>query len=179
MRWLSLWFVIAVGCIKPRPVPQAPSPTPVAVATVLESTEAPGLQPVPDAVSERLARELSSRGLVPQPSVDTQPLDTRHSTHSRMTWLAQTASGAGLLLLVETEARFSVQVNGRYRWNVDATITLAPPHEEAEGLTASLSVPVALVYSHQTQADALTEAAPLIARRLGVLLDDWIANSPP
>jgi len=36
MRALSLLFALAVGCVKPAPPPQAASPAPTAVATVVE-----------------------------------------------------------------------------------------------------------------------------------------------
>ena len=40
-------------------------------------------------------------------------------------------------------------------------------------------VPVALVYAHQGEDEALTEAAPLVARRVGALLDEWITSDDP
>ena len=59
----------------------------------------------PPEVTERLAEELTARNLVP-------------------------TEGAKVQLMVDTEARFSVQVNGRYRWNVNADVSLVPGEAE-------------------------------------------------
>ena len=171
---IVLLFLALAGCIKTAAVQQAAQPAPVALTTVLESTESPGLQSIPDGVSSRLSEQVRARGLVPQ-SVD-GATTTGNSTDTRLTWLAESASGAQVLMLIETEARFSVQVNGRYRWNVDATLTLAHADGSADPQTSTVSAPVALVYAHQDEEDALLEASPLIARRLGIMLDAWIAS---
>ena len=176
MARLSLLLLLA-GCLKNPAVTQAPSPMPVAVATVLESTEAAGVQAVPDEVTDRLIGELERRNLVPQ-SLDGTAVGAGSSTDHRIAWMTESASGAKAVLLVETEARFSTQVNGRYRWNVTGTISLVPTGPE-EPLTADLNIPVALVYSHQDEADALIEASPLVARRVGSLLEGWLASDTP
>lgn len=172
--WLPL--LMLVGCIKNPALTQAPSPMPVAVSTVLESTEVAGVHEVPEAVTNRLTEELTKRNLVPQ-SVDGTGAPGGGTDH-RLTWLAESESGAKAVLLVEATARFSTQVNGRYRWNVTGTISLVPTGPE-EPMSADLNIPVALVYAHQDHADALTEASPLVARRVGSLLEGWLSSDAP
>ena len=99
----------------------------------------------------------------------------RHGTLDRRVALLAD-DGAEVLLLVETRARFSVQVNGRYRWNVEADLSLVTDGNTGTASTRSVRVPVALIYSHQGASDALVDAAPLIARQLAGLVDEWIAD---
>ena len=153
MRALFLATLLLAGCIKPTPVQQALRPEPVLVGTTLTSSEQSGTLEVPSQVQERLTEELKMRGLV--------PVLTGDSEHQ---------------LTIDVSARFSTQVNGRYRWNVLTQMTLVPGSEPSAARTTELNTAVALVYSHQGEQEALTEAAPLIARQLGALLDAWIAD---
>jgi hypothetical protein len=77
-------------------------------------------------------------------------------------------------LSVESSARFSSQINGRYRWTVAVTATLTPTGEPP--LIRTFTVPVHLVYYHDKEREALAEAAPLIARQVGDLLDAWVRS---
>ena len=154
MRALLIGLVWLAGCIKAPAVQQSLRPVPVAMTATLVSSEQPGDLAVPPQVQERLTDEVTRRGLVAVgPSGD-----------------------PAQLLQMEISARFSTQVNGRYRWNVDAALSLTDAEDPAVVRTTSASVPVALVYSHQDATDALEEAAPLIARQLGAMLDAWIAD---
>lgn len=173
-----LWLPLLVGCVKNTQVEQAAQPTPVALATVLESTESAGLQPIPEAVDDRFSEELSRRNLVPSVLDSTEGLQGVGTTEARVAWLAESVDGARAVLLVETEARFSTQVNGRYRWNITGNISLVPQGPE-QPLSSELSIPIALVYDHQGEEDALAEAAPLVARRVGALLDAWLSEDAP
>ena len=49
----------------------------------------------------------------------------KRTTALRLAVLASANEEAELLLLVETRTRFYSQLNGRYRWTVDAKISLA------------------------------------------------------
>jgi len=147
MRWLPLLLML-VACLKPS-VLQAPQPTPVEWVALLDQGTP---EPAPVALQEKLEVEISKRGLVPQ----------------------EVAAPTGDLpsLVVESSARFSSQINGRYRWTVAVTATITPT--EGPPSTRSFTVPVHLVYYHDKEVEALSEAAPLIARQVGDLLDAWI-----
>lgn len=177
MRWFLLASLALGGCMKPTAVPQASEPAAVTVAALLETDEAPGAAEVPDALSQRLAEVLSERNLQPRvasldPHLD--ELGKHGALERRVALLAE--DGTEVLLLVETRARFSVQVNGRYRWNVEADLSLVTDGNTGTANTRAVRVPVALIYSHQDASDALVDAAPLIARQLAGLVDEWIAN---
>jgi len=163
MRWIPLLLVVA--CLKST-VAQAPRPIPMDVIATLNLEHA---EPAPSAVAERLAAEIARRGLVPT-AVDGDPSDPGPDGAPDE---GTDANSGRASLRVESTARFSSQINGRYRWTVSVTATVAP----VEGLPTarSFTVPVHLVYYHDKETEALVEAAPLIARQVGELLDDWIS----
>jgi hypothetical protein len=150
MRWIPL-LLLLLGCLKPTLV-QAPTPLPVAVWTV-QNQGVP--EPAPTPLSQQIFAEVERRGL--RAEEGTLP-----------------ATDAQASLTVESTARFSSQINGRYRWTVAVTATLAPP--DGSPMTRSFTVPVHLVYYHDKEAEALVEATPLIARQVGDLLDTWIRS---
>lgn len=160
------------ACLKPSAPLRAGTETPVRVAVILESYDEPAVGPAPDAVRERVAETLTERNIGPVP-ID--PSATASFAQVRSTEARRTALGTdqGPVLLLECAPRFSAQVNGRYRWTVDVRATIGPDHADARQFT----VPVHLLYAHEQEEEALVEAAPLIARELGRLLDDWLAVS--
>jgi len=142
--------VFLTACLKAN-LAQAPSPIPVEVVAILDQGE-PAV--APPALADRLADELTKRNLVPE----------------KIEGLA--VSGSKAFLIVESSARFSSQINGRYRWTVSVNAIVSPA--EGEASTKDFTVPVHLVHYHDKEAEALAEAAPLISRQVGQLLDDWI-----
>lgn len=161
-----------VACLKPSPPIGAASRTPVRVAVVLESYDSPTVEPAPPAVLARLADTFAERNLDPV-AVDptaTAAFGQARSTEARRALLE---TDAAPVLLLECAPRFSAQVNGRYRWTVEVAATIGPAHADLRQFT----VPVHLMYAHEQEEEALTEAAPLVARELGRLLDDWLQVS--
>ncbi len=170
MRWWWLALALGAGCVKRPEVPRAPEPVAVALSASLVPADASEPVPVPEPVLRRIREELARRNLVA--TVVDAPADL--SAGDRAAWVAERADGARAVVVVDARARFSVQVNGRYRWNVTGTVVLAPDGEAPR--TAELSIPVALIYAHQDEDDALAEAAPLVARKVGVLVDRWLRS---
>lgn len=179
--------VVFAACLKAGPVVPSPERQVVAVGTVLASTESDALTSGPSVVVDRLLTEVSRRNLNPI-RVDQAALLTSYASHrqprQRTAILAEAAikadsanktsatQGASLILLIDTEARFDVQVNGRYRWTVDVDLALGGASLPEAALTDHFTVPVHLVYQHEGADRAMEDAAPMIARRLGLLLDD-------
>lgn len=178
-RWLLLGVAATTsGCIKKAPLPQDAGTT-VLVATVLGSTEDDSVGPLPAAAVERLLEELSARNLTPRPAPDVLygAFDKVRATSARFEALeAHAADGEGVLL-VECDARFSTQVNGRFRWNVEGQATIAVKGANEDGiLVEPFDVPVHLVYYHQRETEAAADAAPVVARQLGRLLDGFVES---
>jgi hypothetical protein len=79
-----------------------------------------------------------------------------------------------LVLLVETEARWYSQIAGRFRWTVSVDLSLGEVGAPEESVHQHFEVPVALLFDHQREADAINEATSVIQRRLGELMDLWL-----
>lgn len=167
------------ACIKRAPVVKAAEPTPVVLATALSNVEERGVVAAPDEVVTALTDELRTRDLLVEPLAAGTYIEafgqTRNSGHRFALVGAQ--SGGEAVLLVESEARFSSQINGRYRWTVAVTATMGTAGSELAPLEDSFDVPVHLVRYNEREAEALIEAAPVIARRVGQLASDWITAS--
>jgi hypothetical protein len=156
------------ACLRPVPVAQAPERTEVELAAVLDSFDDSTVAAPPEALSEVLSPELERRNLVPvsaDPALITSFAQIRATDARRAALSKETAP----VLLVECAPRFSAQVNGRYRWSVEVDLSLG------ELPTRSFVVPVHLLYAHEDEDEAAAEAAPMVARELGRLLDDWLA----
>lgn len=163
---LSLW-----ACIPQKPPRAAPDGTQLQLVTVLDSFDAPEVVPIPEKAAEPLQHELERRNLsvVPADAALVASFSERRTTEARRAALADSATPT---LLVECAPRFSAQVNGRYRWSVEVELSLA------ELPTRSLTVPVHLLYAHEDEDEAAAEAAPVVARQVGRLLDDWLVSGP-
>jgi hypothetical protein len=166
--WLLVLSLVLSGCLKSTPPVAAPTAVPVRVAVVLESFDDTDIEGAPASVVEQITAELHKRNLVPQVVPVDPSFATVRSTEGRLDRL----EGDGVGLLVECAPRFSAQVNGRYRWSVQVEATL--DDGRADEVRRSFKVPVHLIYDHQEEAAALAEAAPIVARQVGLLLDEWI-----
>lgn len=160
------------ACLKPAAPARARTETPVRVAVILESYDEATVALAPEVVQKRVAETLTERNIGPVPidASATASFARVRSTEARRTALG---TDAGPVLLLECAPRFSAQVNGRYRWTIDVQATIGPEHADARRFT----VPVHLLYAHEQEEEALVEAAPLLAREVGRLLDDWLAVS--
>ncbi len=158
--------VLLAGCPPKHGVVTATTPESVRVASVLESATE-GEVESDDTALDALVRELEKRNLTPVVDAVSGPQRTR------LELLAEGAE-AGMVLLVESTTRFSSQMNGRYRWTVDVRARLADPENLAQPLEATFSVPVHLLFAHESDNDALIAATPTISNRVGNLLDEWL-----
>ena len=64
----------------------------------------------------------------------------------------------GLLVLVDLTPSFYSQLNGRYRWSVEAKVVLVPLDRPTMGVESAFQVPVFLPYAHLKEAAALEAA---------------------
>lgn len=157
---------------------KAAKPTPTALAGVLRKLESGEFVGLPETLTADLGAVLSARNLVQQaPVADAlAAFGARRATPQRLEWLAEQSPGAELLVLVETEVAFYSQLNGRFRWTVNVVATACPPTELATAVSSSFSVPVFLQFHHEREVEALTEAASVVSRQVGFLLDEVLAG---
>lgn len=169
---------LAVACMpKPQPV-QARAPLAVAVAAVRDRVDATGVDALEEASEAPLLAALGARNL--RPKSFSRPMAesyrNRRTTAHRLTALAEAAPEAELVALVETQVRFYSQLSGRYRWTVDARLTLTRRDAKDEATTVEIDVPVFLDFDHERENEALAVAAPRIAQELGALADDFLGG---
>ena len=177
---LTSLVLLLSGCMHRAEVVKAPSPTPVAVALVQDNLDSRDVSPVPEPLSAALLAQLSARNLRPTLVPTTALADAfarQRTSGGRLALLADRADGAPLLLLVEAEARYISQLNGRMRWVVDVHLSLT--EGDAVPVESTFSVPVFLLFLHQGADDALLDATPIIERNLGHLLDGYLSSLQP
>jgi hypothetical protein len=80
-----------------------------------------------------------------------------------------------MLVMMETEAVFYAQIEGRNRWTVRVRLTITPQDDLRQALVEEFDVPVFLQFLHEKEERAVEEAGPLIARRLAAALDEVVA----
>lgn len=174
----ALILAALLACIPKTGPVQAPTPMDVAFVGALEPLDDPTVQALPDSVQERLVEQLQARNLRPV-AVDASTWEGAF-TKGRTTRfrVAHVALGtqAPLVLVVETFARYGSQLNGRYRWTVQVTASLAPADKPEDAVTSEFSVPVFLQYHHEQEAAAVDAAAPVIERQVGHLLDQVLGG---
>ena len=160
-----------MGCAAKNAVIKAPERMAVSLAAARNNLDDRQVLSVPDPLLARIADQLTQRNLTPQ-VVPVADLSEQRLTSRRLSVLSE--QGAPLVLLVETEAEYTAQMEGRLRWSVQVTLSLDPA--DGEPSTSKFSVPVFLQYQHQDADDALEGAAPIIERHVGFLLDEYLSG---
>lgn len=174
-----LGLALLTGCIKQADVVKAPSPMDATVIGVLDPQDGGPVTGLPDRVTDRVSRALTARDLTPAPlATDAFAADFGNArvTKQRVAWLAKGAGDAPLVVLIEAQALYYSQIEGRNRWTVDVTATIADPDQPEAALTSTFEVPVILQFVHEKEPRALEEAAPIIERQVGHLLDQYLGG---
>jgi hypothetical protein len=164
------------GCMPKAPTITASKPTPIAVAGVLAGKKA-AVQGLPEGVQRRIVKALEARKLVPTVLPIKQvkdPLSNRRGTPQRLGWLAENAGESGVVMLVELEAFYDTQIQGRLRWTVQGTVSVARTSEPEAAIQRTIQTAVFLQFLHQAESEAALEAATTIERAAHRLLDDWL-----
>lgn len=170
---------LAVGCLpKGGGLVKAPAPMDAAVAGVLRMLDSGQVTALPEVVFERVGEALGARDLTPQPldvPATLVAFGERRVTPQRLSWMA----GQGqhpLLLLLETEVEFYSQLSGRFRWTVRVQASVAPREDLGQAVSSSFEVPVFLQFHHEREQAAIEQAAPVIERQVGHLLDEVLGG---
>jgi len=176
MRPILLALLLTAGCLKPQPAQTAASPAPLRLVTALGSYDDPTIRDLPDDAVERIAEELTARNLTPEPvGVFAEAFATHRGVEGRLRVLEE-AGIAQPLLLVGCAPRYDTQVNGRFRWSVDCEVALAAPDVVGGTIRTELDAAAHPVYYHQREAAAVSEVSALLARKVGLVLDQWLAQ---
>jgi fructose-specific component phosphotransferase system IIB-like protein len=173
-----LLSLLLLACLPKASIVSAPSPMSVAVVAALEPLEDATVRPMPAEIDRRLAGLLAARNLSAETlgQDDWEGAFTKGRTTRFRVAHAAMASDADLVLVVEAFARYGSQLNGRYRWTVQVSASLAPGDKPEDAVTSEFAVPVFLQFSHEQEAEAVVAAATVIERQLGHLLDQVLGG---
>jgi len=172
---MVLIFTILAGCLNARPVPPIVGPADVSTVVVVESPEHADMLAAPPPVQAALSRALKSKGLKLNTIETPGSFQSLGTTQHRLNWIHE--QNDGTVLLVETSIRPRGHLGGRYRWQVDATISVTT---QPDGLLREeLTVPVTLQHIHQQETDALIEASAQIADRAATMLSRQLRGATP
>jgi glycosidase len=174
-RPVAALLLLLAACVTARPVQRASEPTPVALLVLVDDDETRRVGPVPESVAAGVVAALAERNLQPTMLPPTDgALAARRSTSARLQHLAA-SSQAPVLVLVETKARFYSLLNGRFRWELHAVLTMARRGATADATTHVLDFPVFLDFDHQREPDALEYGRRKLVDEVGRLADDFLA----
>jgi hypothetical protein len=166
----------AVACIpKPAPVTLQES-VKIRTAGVL-SGHADGVLALPEGMDRRLNRALDARGFSVDPVSAKElktPMARQRTSGQRLAWLADNAGGSDAVMLVEVSAFYDTQIQGRMRWTVQATVSIAAADAPEAALQRDVNTAVFLQFLHQRESEAALEATTTIERAAARLLDDWV-----
>jgi len=172
-------LLVAAACAPKTKPPALNPPVPTVVAGLLQP-QAPeaAVLPIPSTLQSAVAAVLDARGLSPRPLDDTAlrtGLGPARTPPLRLDYMVQAAAPASMIVIIETEAVFYAQIEGRNRWVVRVRLTIAPRDAPDQAVVDSFEVPVFLQFLHEKELRAVEEATPLITRRLAAALDGLIA----
>jgi len=102
----------------------------------------------------------------------------RRVSGQRLAWVAEEHPTADMVMLVEAEAHYFSQLQGRFRWVVQVSVSIAEVNRPQEGVSESFAIPVFMQFQHQREADAIAAASGVINRRISTLLDDLSGRLP-
>ncbi len=180
----GLWAAVAAllcgalttGCIPRVPKQVLAARAPIAVGYVVDPTHAGDAAAAPDALKAQVKAELASHNL-DVVEVPLEALKGQRLSDARFAALKAARPDAAFLLLVELRVHFFSQLDGRYRWEVAATLTAA--RGDGQQAREPFEVPVVLMYDHEKGPEAMASAAPDIANRVGALMDGLLAGYAP
>lgn len=176
---LPLFGLLVSGCFPKHVGVQSPTTQDIEVVPAVTYADRPEITGVPDALAEALVATLSARNLKPAVMDDSsfaEPFAAKRNSLHRITWLANELQGGDLLLLVELSPRYFSLLSGRYRWTVDATLTLADPADLEAAVTTEVKFPIFMDFHHEREEEVLDASIPLLERHLGFLLDEYLGG---
>lgn len=175
-----LCAALAVGCLPRSAVQRQQEAISVAVAYVVDQPPGAAKVDVPGSLKARVAEELSKRNLLAKEIPPERFVDFGRLKDSRLRFerLAAAADGATLVLLVELQASFFSQLQGRYRWTVSTRLSAGRTQGELPA-QESFEQPAFVDFNHEREPEAIGAAASEIATRAGALFDSFLSAREP
>ena len=180
MRWLVVLSLLA-GCPKAPIEPVLPSGESGVIWVTRTPSGSGGHVAAPQVLADGLVNALAAEGLLAKPvAIDTvgAGIVSARTDEERFRAVIGDQVDVGLVVLVETRARFFSQLEGRYRWVVDVRAGVAQASEPGLGVVEVFEVPVFLQFEHENEADAVAAAEPVIRRHITALLRAHLGAEP-
>ena len=187
LRWsaatvVGLLFVTAgfgAGCAAKQSMVVLETSEPIHIAWILDRHGDMPPEVMPDTAIATIAQSLTERNLQPQAiavAEQQHALAQMRGSLARLNLVAGDGEGAlttgSWVMLVETQAEYYAQLEGRFRWVVAVQVGLGRTGQLERAALHGFEVPVFLPFVHQKEAEAIEAAAPVIAHRLGQILDE-------
>ena len=155
---------------------KAPLKSPVAqdlyMISSLDQLDTRTSVPIPEKLQQDIIKKIGERGL----NIKTITINDQYASQ-RNSGLRSKLSTERPLLLIETQAQFFSQLEGRFRWTVEAQISLHTAGGEV--FQKAMSIPVFHQFHHQREEASLEAAREQILRSLDRILDDYIRGIKP
>ena len=160
------------ACSVSKPVLKSPTPHDVYMLASLDKLDAARSVDVPQSLLKTLKDRVQKRGV----TVKALSINERYASQRNSMQRAKLYPERPLLL-IETQAQFFSQLEGRFRWTVDVRLTLYT----ADGTVynRSASIPVFHQFHHQREKESLEAAEEQISRYVDRLLDDYLRGIQP
>jgi hypothetical protein len=168
-----------ISCLPKQGRIQAPASTTLTIVPAVSYPDRMDVDGVPDDLAAVLRDVAEARNL------QVSMLDAgqfgaefaaKRNTLHRLDWLAERHGDDDLLLLIEIQPRFFSLLSGRYRWTVEATLSLMPRGKLEETVTATAQFPVFMEFHHEREPAVLSAAAAILERHVGYLLDEVLGG---
>jgi hypothetical protein len=121
LRSALLPLLFLISCVHRAPPARLAQPAAIAVAMLLDGE---AVSAVPDELQEAVAEQLAERSLTATPVDAPEALAGTRNTQQRLAQLSR-STAAPYVLLLETKVTFYEILQGRYRWIVNARISVA------------------------------------------------------
>ncbi len=147
-------------------------PHDVYIVSSLDKLDTRESNPIPASMQEKIVSAMKKRGVQAKSLQFVQSYADRRNSEQRIKLFDERP-----LLLVETQAQFFSQLEGRFRWTVDVQFHLIA----VDGTTymRKFSIPVFHQFHHQREQESLEAAEGQIVRKLEGLLDDYVRGYSP
>lgn len=147
----------------------------VRLAVVVDDLKTRATDQAPAKVFEGVANALATRKLIGAPYSDGRMLvhfRSVHDTDGRLEYL-QGTNPDGVVALVELQAEFYSALSGQNRWTLHVSVAVAEAGRQP--LRTRFAMPVVL-YPYQREPAVYAQAAEVVGRRLGRMIDDYLAG---
>jgi hypothetical protein len=176
----TLLSLVGTSCLHRPPNLKLTTPTPIAVAYVVDRRDQPGGE-VAQELIDKVNAALVSRNLQPQQipaEVYGPTFLSMRSSPQRLAFIANQAGNAPLVLLVEIKPIFYDFLNGRFKWSVYFRLTLSKREDLSSAATDETEEPVFLLLDHEKEREAQQAAATAVGERVEKFIDSFLGGRP-